>query len=77
MSLGIQGSYSKMAAFPTSVQKISPILWKNRTHPPPKILLKILKTSKNFKKSAHPPLKICESVTLTKYFFLFGLIEQT
>jgi hypothetical protein len=22
-------------------------------------------------------MKICESVTLTKYFFLFGLIEQT
>jgi hypothetical protein len=33
------------------------------------ILLKNLKTSKNFKKSALPPLKICESVTLTKFFF--------
>jgi hypothetical protein len=33
-----------------------------------KMLLKNLKTSKN-KKNALPPLKICESVTLTKYFF--------
>jgi hypothetical protein len=55
----------------TSVQKISPIWWKNRPHPP-QILLKNLKMSKNFKKTL-PPLKICESVTLTKLFFLFGL----
>ena len=71
--MGIQGSYSKMAAFATSVQKISPIWWKNRPHPP-KILLKNLKKRLKFlKKPALPPLKICESVTLTKYFFLFGL----
>ena len=34
---------------------------------PPQKFLK--KTSKNFLKNALPPLQICESVTLTKYFF--------
>jgi hypothetical protein len=30
----LQGSYIKMAAFATSVQKISSIWWKNRPIPP-------------------------------------------
>jgi hypothetical protein len=40
---------------------------------PQKILLKNFKTSKNFKKPALPPLKICESVTLTKFCFYLAL----
>jgi hypothetical protein len=69
VGVGIQaGSYRKMAAFATSVQKISPIWWKNRPHPPQKILLKIKKQVKILKKPC-PPLKICESVTLPSIFF--------
>jgi hypothetical protein len=51
----VQGSYIKMAAFTTSVQKISPIWWKTAPIPPKNTIKKILKTSKNFKKS--PPTK--------------------
>jgi hypothetical protein len=75
MVLGIQGSYRKMAAFATSVQKISPIWWINRPHPP-KNTIKKLKNEYKFKKNtARPPLKICESVTLTKFFFYLVLTK--
>jgi hypothetical protein len=49
--LAIQGSYSKMAAFATSVQK---------------------NITDMVEKTASPPLKICERVTLAK--FLLGLM---
>jgi hypothetical protein len=54
VSLGIQGSYSKMAAFATSVQKISPIWWKNHPHPPQKYYLKFKKRVKILKKKRPP-----------------------
>jgi hypothetical protein len=42
---------------------------------PPKNTIKKLKNELKFKKKpTRQPLKICESVTLTKYFFLFGLM---
>jgi hypothetical protein len=46
----LMGSYSKMEAFATSVQKISPIWWKNRPHTLKNTIKKLLKTSKNKKK---------------------------
>jgi hypothetical protein len=54
VGLGIQGSYIKMAAFATSVQKISPIWWKNRPHPPKNTIKKFKKTCKNLKKKRPP-----------------------
>ena len=50
------------------------ITQKKHPHSPPQNTIKNLKTSKNLKKKTRPLLKICESVMLTKYFFLFGLI---
>jgi hypothetical protein len=41
---------------------------------PPKNTIK--KRVKFFKKTALPPLKICESVTLTKYFFYLALVSD-
>jgi hypothetical protein len=44
-----------MAAFATSVQKISPIWWKNRPHPPKNTIKNFLKKRVKIKKKLRPP----------------------
>jgi hypothetical protein len=60
-----------MAAFATLVQKNH--RYGGKTAPiPPKNTIK--KRVKILKKTALPPLKICESMTLTKFFFYLALV---
>jgi hypothetical protein len=52
----IQGSYIKMAAFTTSVQKISPIWWKTAPIPPKNTIKKFKKRVTILKKALLPNL---------------------
>jgi hypothetical protein len=66
-----------MAAFATSVQKISPLWWKTASIPSKNTIKKFKKRVKILKNPNRiPPLKICESVQLTKYFFYFAILKK-